>query len=273
MNRPLPHAFGRTGRIAALLAGLALVGMLPGIAVAAAPANDLPADAVAITTSPTSFTLDTTEATVTTDDVGCGRGGFDQATVWYTLSFAATTSVLIDATGSDYLVGVNVFVDVPDSNHIIDCRVGTVPVSAEAGTTYYLMFADVDGDVTNGGQLHVEIGPPPPAMDLTLTVDSVGKVDPKTGQAAITGTVTCTTSAVFANVSVSLRQPIGRFVIHGFGFDSPACGPTPTAWFASIVGDNGKFTGGHATAQVNAFACDPFSCDEAFVNATVRLGR
>lgn len=272
MNRALPRAF-RAGRVAALLTALALVGVLPGVAVAAAPANDLPAGAVAITTSPTSFDLDTTEATVTTDDVGCGAGGLDQATVWYTLSFAANTSVLIDATGSDYFVGVNVFVDVPDRDHIIDCRVGTVPVTAEAGTTYYLMFADIDDDATNGGQLHVEIGPPPPAMDLTLTVDAVGKVNPKTGEAAITGTVTCTTTAEFANVTVNLRQPVGRFVIHGFGFDSPACGPTSTAWFASIVGDNGKFTGGHATAQVDAFACDTFSCDEAFVSATVRLSR
>ena len=55
----------RRARIAALLAGLVLVATAPGMALAAAPANDLPGGAIAITAIPATIDQDTTEATVT----------------------------------------------------------------------------------------------------------------------------------------------------------------------------------------------------------------
>lgn len=266
-----PRTLTRRASLAAMLAGLLLVATAPGMALAAAPGNDLPAGAIAYTALPITIDQDTTEATVSTDDIGCGSGGVDQATVWYTLTLANATSVLVDATDSGYPVGVNIFEGSADANNLVDCVEGAAGFDAAAGTTYYLMFADIDGDATNGGQLHVAIDVAPPAIEITLTVDSSGKVNPKTGEATISGTVTCNHDADFGDVEVSLRQPIGRFTIHGFGFASPGCGPTPTNWFASVVGDNGKFASGRATAQVSAFACDAFSCDDDSVTASVRL--
>ena len=256
---------------AGLIAGILLIGSAPGLVLAAAPANDLPAGAIALTAIPATIDENTTEATVSTDDIGCGSGGLDQATVWYTLTLGDATSVLVDATGSDYAVGVNVFQGSADANNLVTCAGGAAGFDAAAGTTYYLMFADIDGDATNGGQLHVVIDLPPPAIEISLTVDANGKVNPKTGEATISGTITCNHEADFGEVDVSLRQSIGRFTIHGFGFDGPACGPTSTDWFASVAGDNGKFTAGRATADASAFACDAFSCDDAFVTASVRL--
>jgi hypothetical protein len=261
----------RRARLAALVVGMALVGMVPGLALAAAPANDLPAGAIPYTALPITIDQDTTEATVSTDDVGCGAGGQDQATVWYTLTLASATSVLVDATGSDYSVGVNVFEGSANANNLVTCVGGAAVFDAGAGTTYYLMFADIDGDATNGGQLHVSIDVAPPAIEVSLTVDSTGKVNPKTGEATISGTISCNHPADSGDVEVNLHESLGRFTVHGFGFDSPACGPTPTAWFASVLGDNGKFGPGKATADVSAFACDAFTCDDASVAASVRL--
>lgn len=261
----------RRARLAALFVGLVLVGTVPGLALAAAPANDLPAGAIAYTALPITIAQDTTEATVSTDDVGCGAGGLDQATVWYTLTLGAATTVLVDARSSDYEVGVNVFEGSADANNIVTCVGGAAEFDAGAGTTYYVMFADTDGDATNGGQLNVSIDVAPPPIEVSLTVDATGKVNPKTGEATISGTLTCDHPAESSDVEVNLRQPLGQFTIHGFGFDSPGCGPTPTAWFAAIVGDNGKFAPGKATADVSAFACDELTCDDASVTASVRL--
>jgi hypothetical protein len=212
-----------------------------------------------------------THPTVTTDDIGCGAGGTDQATVWYTLTLAAATSILVDATASDYAVGVNIFEGSADADNLVNCVEGAAVFDAAAGTTYFLMFADVDGDATNGGQLHVSIDVAPPPIEVSLTVDPNGKVNPKTGEATISGTISCSRTADFGEVDVNLREPLGRFTIHGFGFDSLACEPTPTQWFASIAGDNGKFGAGKATAEVSAFACDATSCDDDSVVAGVRL--
>jgi hypothetical protein len=258
---------------AALFVGIVLVGTAPGMALAAAPANDLPAGATAVTAIPATISEDTTEATVTTDDIGCGAGGEDQASVWFTLTLASATSVLVDATGSGYSVGVNVFEGSADANNLVTCVGGAAEFDAAAATTYYLMFADIDGDATNGGALDVLIDVAPPPIEVSLTVNANGKVNPKTGEATISGTITCSRTADFGEVDVTLRQPIGRFTVHGFGFAGPACEPTPTDWVASVVGDNGKFGAGKATAEVAAFACDASSCGDASVTASVRLRR
>lgn len=241
------------------------------MALAAAPANDLPAGAVAYAAIPLTIDQDTTEAAVSADDIGCGSGGEDQATVWYTLTLANTTELLADATGSDYDVGVNVFTGSADAGNLVTCVGGAASFTADAGTTYYLMFADIEDDKINGGQLHVVIDVAPPPLEVSLTVDAAGKVNPKTGEATISGSLTCSRTADFGEVDVNLRQAIGRFTIHGSGLAAPTCGPTPTTWWVSVTGDNGRFGPGKAAADVSAFACDATSCGDASVSASVRL--
>jgi len=265
-----PPATRRRQTMTAVIGGIVLVASLPGLALAVAPGNDLPTGAIAKSALPVTIDQDTTEATVSTDDVGCGAGGEDQATVWYTLTLATTTAVLVNANDSDYSVGVNVFEGTADADHLVDCVEGAVGFEASGGTTYYLMFADIDGG-SNGGQLHVEIGLAPPPIEVQLTVDPSAKVNSKTGEATMSGTVTCSHDADFADVEITLREPIGRFTVHGSSFASPSCGPSATAWFASIVGDNGKFGPGRASADVSVFACDAFSCDDDAASVNLRL--
>jgi Family of unknown function (DUF6299) len=256
--------------IAAAGASIAILATQTGLALAAPPSNDLPAGADAITSIPATITQDTTEATVSTDDLGCGVGGTDQATVWYTVTLSAATTIMIDASTSDYVVGINAFSGSGTPGPLIDCAEQTLRLDVEAGTTYYVMFADIDAGA-NGGQLDVTIDVAPPPIQVDLTVDPSGKVNTKTGEATVTGSITCSAATSDVFVDLNLRQSVGRFTIHGFGGAGAECGPTPTAWVATIVGDNGKFGPGKATADVSAFACDPFTCGDAFVSAAVRL--
>jgi hypothetical protein len=258
---------------------LAVVAMMlatllgPATVAAAAPSNDLPAGAIALPdVLPQTIDQDTTEATVTTDDFGCGAGGLDAATVWYTISPTSDVQLFISTEKADYGVGINIFDTTPDAEHLITCFGGAGVVGLQGGNVYYLMFADTDGDATNGGSLLVNLEAAAPPIEIELTVDPKGAIT-KSGEATISGSISCSTSADFADVSASLRQSIGRFTIHGFGSNAVACGPSPATWKVTIVGDNGKFAGGRATVDVSAFACDATSCNEAFVTATVRLGK
>src|SRR5688572_29915068 len=110
-------------RLTAICIAVALDLVLPAGVSAAAPANDLPAGAIVLsTTLPQSFSQDTTEATVTpADDIGCGQGGLDIATVWYTFTPASDVRLLIDASASSYHVGVNVFGTPPTVDNLVNC--------------------------------------------------------------------------------------------------------------------------------------------------------
>jgi hypothetical protein len=240
---------------------------------AAVPGNDLPSGATAFTTLPYTIDQDTTEASVGTDDVGCGAGGLDMATVWYAFTPTDDVRVEIDARASDYLVGVNLFAGSADEASGFDCNNDALAFDTTAGTTYYLLFADVNDDGVNGGALRVEIQVAPPSLNIALIVDPTAKVHPKTGQALITGTVACDRLAEFAEVTVTLRLATGRFTTIGLGAASTECGPTPASWAAIVSGENGRFTAGAATTESSGFACDVVTCSEATDAGSVRLRR
>jgi hypothetical protein len=245
--------------------------LVPGVVRAAPPSNDLPAGAEAITAIPATLDQDTTEATVAPeDDLGCGAGGLDQATVWYTLTLPEAATVIVDAGQSGYGVGVNAFEsDGGVPGRPFACGVAGVVIDAAANSTYFLMFADIDEDAVNGGALHVELALAPPPLEVSLTVNAFGQVS-KLG-ASISGTITCSSAADFSELNVSLTQSVGRITVHGLGFDNPSCGPEPASWTAFVPADNARFSGGFSAANVSAFACNAFSCGDTFAAETVRL--
>jgi hypothetical protein len=261
----------RLALLISILATLAL-GATP-VAAAAHPGNDLPTGATVVLDSlPQSIVQDTSSATVSRkDDVGCGAGGLDQATVWYKFTPSSDKTILVDASASSYAVGTNVFDSVADPNHLIACSGGPVIFDAVAGTTYYLMFADADGDTTNGGTLRATVDVAPPPIAVTLTVDPSARLSNNGATATISGTAACNRTADFSEVDAFLTQTVGRFKIVGSGFAESTCGPTATTWSMDIPGDTGRFSGGSIVAQVSAFACDAFSCGDAFVEVTLRV--
>ena len=111
--------------------------------------------------------------------------------------------------------------------------------------------------------------PPQPRLEIGLTIDPVGSVTPKTGEATVTGTVTCSSPAqVFVDVSASQRA--GRVNILGFGFIEVAC-DGETTWIADLEAFNGRFVGGHVDVEAFAFGFDGQQEDEAEAFAVVRL--
>jgi Family of unknown function (DUF6299) len=260
-------------RLVMLAAVLVLAIGAPAAVSAAAPDNDRPGGAIALGPGlPQQFSQETSDATVTDDDFGCGSGGIDQATVWYSFTPAADGEVLIDATASGYAVGINVFEGTAAPETLFGCFGGSGSVFLQSGTTYYLMFADIDEDGVNGGTLDVLLDLPPPPLEVSLTIDSTGKID-RTGQVTISGTISCSRAADFAEVDLQVSQSVGRLRIHGFAFASAECDTGPTAWTASLMGENGTFAGGKVAVEANAFGCDPFSCAGDFATAPVRLRR
>lgn len=252
----------------ALCLGVMLAAIAAPVA-AAVPANDLPGGAIAIPEPlPQTIAQDTTEATVGADDIGCGTGGIDQATVWYTFTPTSDTFVRVDATASDYGVGVNVFEGAADSANLVNCFEGPGTFMATAGTTYYIMFADVDGDGINGGNLNATLSVAPPPIEVDLAVASVAF--DQAGQATVTGTVTCSEEAT-VTLFASLHQAVGRFAIDGFGeaFDV-TCGPTPTEFSITLFG-NGAFRGGWADLFLEAFAQSEDNDGSAVLETRVRL--
>lgn len=227
-----------------------------------APPNDTFAGAVTIdaSTLPNTQTLDTSAATTDADDAeGNARCGAPatNGSVWY--SFTPTDSGLyaIDMRNSGYSTGAIVVTGTPGHLTTVACGPRAVLFNGVAGTTYSLLFFS-DSPLVTGGNLQFTLEVAPPAPVPTLTVDKTGTFDSKTGQATISGTLSCDRSATFADTFISLRQSVGRVsTVSGWGGNSAGCDPgTPVRWTATILPQNGRFAGGKATADISIEACN-----------------
>ena len=265
-----------TRSITVLLAAVLLLALQALPAVAAPPSNDTIGGATAVSLG-YSAVLDTTEATTDADDVqlnaDCGAPATD-ASVWYSFTAAADGGVVVDVSQSDYSAGVLVGVGTPGSLELVTCGPLTVGFTAEAGTTYYILAIDDQGDGGgNGGTLRISISEAPPPPTVEITVDPIGRVDAQTGVAYLTGTYTCT-NADFIDVFGEARQTIGvRAAVIGFFefFDIGTCDGTVQTWSAAVFPDNGKFAGGKTLTVTFAFACGAFECADGYVEQTVKL--
>jgi hypothetical protein len=264
-----------TRSVTVLLAAALLVALQAAPAAAAPPSNDTFGGAT-VASLGFSETLDTTEATTDADDAQlnatCGAPATD-ASVGYSFTAAADGGVVVDVSQSNYSAGVLVGVGTQGSLETVTCGPGTVGFAATAGTTYYVLAIDDQGDgAGNGGTLQISFNeaPPPPTVDIT--VDPVGRFDSHTGEAFLTGTYTCS-NGDFIEVSGEARQAVGRLVVVGsFGFfDVGTCDGTSHSWSATVVSDNGRFAGGKAMTVTFAFSCGTFECAEGFVEQTVKL--
>jgi hypothetical protein len=279
-------------RVASLgLVGLLVIAVSAPVAANEAPPNDDFDDATAITTLPFSDEVDTREATQAADDPDCFGAG---PTVWYAVTLAEDTFVEVNTFGSDYDTTLSAYVGERGDLEQIACNddaAGTLQsrirfVAPAGETTFVMVGAFASGP---GGDLvlnALETEPFTP-LDIHLEVDPIGRVQPRTGTAWLTGTVTCSAPA-FVDLSAELSQRAGRVIIRGSGFDFFECdGETP--FELEIPGETGLFTGGRAHASVDAFGCqdlffndepEPFNdgfddnfdeCDFDFVDQDVRL--
>ncbi len=245
---------------------------------AAAPSNDTHAGSVAVSSFPFTASLDTTEATTDADDAeantaDCGAPATD-ASVWYSVTTASDTDLVVDVASSDYSAGVIVATGSPGSFALVTCGPGGVAFTALAGETYSILAFDdqLDGG-GNGGMLNITVDllPPPPTID-ELTIDGVAHFT-KAGSAIVSGTIVCNGQADFSFLDVQLRQRVGRVYINGFGEAGFPCDGSTYHWSVEVFSDNGLFKGGKAATVSVAFACGPFFCGDGFAEARIQLKR
>jgi hypothetical protein len=257
-----------------ILAAVTIVSLLLAMsattALAAPPANDDFASRTVIGSLPFTDTVDATEATADpTDPIGCG--GPDVPTVWYEFTPSADIRVAATMEASEFPAGINVWVGDPaDPANLlfVDCGLPGIAWDAFAGETYFLMVTPpIAGDPIGTLVITAEEAPPP--IELGLTIDPTGSVRPKTGTVEIRGTLTCS-APTFAGVDVFVEQRNGRALIQGGGFTEVECDGT-TPFSVTVTGFNGLFTGGKATVQASAIACDEFGCSFADAFANVKL--
>lgn len=264
----------------ALMAAIVFFAMGASTALADPPANDDIDNATLIVGLPFFDAIDTSEATTADDDPDCvGQG----PTVWY--AFTPIEDIRIEANtfDSNYDTTLAVYVDTPEGLVELACNDdagGTfqsrVRFDALAEETYFFMvgaFASGPGGML---QFSVDETSAPLPLAIDLSIDPLGQFIPRTGEAVVSGILTCSKLA-FAHVFIELTQGAGRrFTVPGFGGSDFEC-DGETAWSATIISDFGFFAGGPAKVAAFASAFDPddfeFAFDEAFASVRLRGGR
>jgi hypothetical protein len=244
---------------------------------AASPGNDAYGGRTVIEGLPFGETIDTTEATTDALDaeanLECGAPATD-ASVWYELTPENDGEIVIDATASDYSVGILVLTGSPGTFSAVACVAGSLGVTTTAGETLTILVFDYD-DVGNGGNLVLSMDALPPPPSLELTIDRDGTVNQRTGIATVHGTITCTGGSEYGKYFIEgqLTQAVGRFRIHSDnGSGTFTCTGTAEAWSFELVGLDGRLGGGKATVSVFAAACT-FSCSTVVVDRVITLKR
>ena len=253
-------------------------GVQPDVSIQAAPANDDIANATDVTAIPFTDAISTTDATTDPDDPFCVSDERER-TVWYEYTPAEDLRITANTAGSDYDTGLSLYTGAPGALSQLDCNddaggtlQSSVTFDAQAGTTYFFMVEAYPG--TGGGNLVfnvLEALPPPPPLEIGLTIDPTGRVQPSTGVATISGTVTCS-QPVSMEVFGELRQRLGRSLLRG-SFDAVVDCDGGTTWRADVHLDNGLFVAGRAEVSALAEAEDPGTGDFviARASAAVRL--
>lgn len=261
----------------ALIAATILL-LATALTASAAVSNDTPSDAIPVTLGET-YTQGTTGAeTEPLDDQlndECGAS-FVLGSVWYTYESDGSedAGILIDASSSDYSVGLMVFEGDPTAGgELVSCGPLMSANPTTEGETYYIMAFTDNDDSAPGGSLSLTVGPVPPAPALSITVDPRATAD-KTGGVRLTGTYTCTGDAEWSELFGDLTQRVGRVkIVGGFSLSDLSCDGETHPWDAYATSSNGYFAGGKAATLTFAYACGALSCGDGYVEQTIQLSR
>ena len=221
-----------------------------GAAAKLRPANDDFNDALVISALPFIDRVSTVDARTSHDDPPspeqCWSGSITGGqTVWYQFTPSENLRINVSTSGSDYDTNIFVFTGTRGNLTLVECN--PIPHSmtfdAVAGETYFFLVASGEA---SGGKLvfTVQLG-----VEVGVTIDPVGTVNPSTGVVIITGTVTCSRPAFF-ELGAGVQQRDVQ-ASHGSLFAAGQCsGVSP--WQGEVQGENGRFVPG--TAEVSAGA-------------------
>ncbi|HET7432648.1 MAG TPA: DUF6299 family protein [Nocardioides sp.] len=252
--------------------GVALVPLAAGAASAAPPSNDEATGAIAINVGD-DVQQDTTQATTNAGDdalnANCGAPA-TEASVWYVYTPSTKTKSVLDATASDYSVGLMVFDGTPTADSLVTCGPGEVGLRARAGHTYYIMaFSDTAGVI--GGNLDLAMkNAPTPHAHVTVAKRGVA-YHGGAGAAKIHGTYSCTHNDSFSFIDARLEQRAGRLKIRSEGGTHARCDGQRHRWSTRLVSPVGTYAAGHARATVKIIVCGFIQCARDKVERRVHL--
>jgi hypothetical protein len=247
-------------------------GALHSVSALAVPTNDDFDNATVVATLPFADTVNTSEATVASDDPlndeTCGFGSIGGHTVWY--QFTATEDMTINLSTSGSNFDPNVFVYTGTRGNLTRVTCNFIETSttfdALAGETYFILVGPSGEEA--GGTLVLEVAP---GLEVGVTIDPIGRVSPSTGVVLISGTVTCSQPAFFElGAAVQQRK---AFASQGSLGTSGDCDGV-TRWEGEVVAEEGRFLGGPAEVSAGALFTANGTSEEVHggpVSATVRL--
>jgi hypothetical protein len=248
---------------------------------AAPPSNDDFNAATVISAFPFADTVNTTEATAAPDDPvpsGSCALGDAVATVWYSLTPASDMRIRIDTSGSDYFAVVAAYTGSRGALAEIGCGGGSnlLTLDVAAGVMYSFMVFPLPGTLPGTLSFSAqEIVP----VSAAVTINPTGLVNPKTGVATVSGTITCSGLEAMTLDGMpgpgTLQQVFAHRVIISGTFNPPvtACTGAAIGWSSTLTGTNGLFGPGSAQAFATIQACSSitFECAIASTNAAIRL--
>jgi hypothetical protein len=232
----------------------------------AAPPNDDLADATEIPDLPFSDSVNTVDATMEDDDPDCYGNG---PTVWYSYTATTTDFIMANTFGSSYDTTLSVYEngDQVRCNDDAGSLQSRVLFEAQEGVTYDIMVGSFANGLGGDLQFNMDVAQP---LEIEVTLDPSGKVNNKTGEATISGTVFCSYPTL-VTLYGGIQEKVNHFLLHG-GFDSQVYCMGETAWSTELSAENGIFKGGKASADVTAYSYDDFFYDEDQVAQTIKLG-
>jgi hypothetical protein len=202
-------------------------------ALAATPDTGL-ADGQTITVTGTGFSADAGIAMVECEPGATGPDGCDLQTLLedqsdgsgdFTTPYSVTRVISIPSATN------------PDVTTSLDC----------ATQACFLGAADIS-DYSVSAFTPLSFNPKLPLL-LTGTLDHAGTVRPRSGIAAISGTVTCA-SPTTVDVEVDLTQYYKRFVFFNYADSIVQCTTSPTDWTVDVPPGNGLYGVGRSMAEV-----------------------
>lgn len=235
-----------------------------------APPNDDFNHATVIPSVPFTTSEDVSSATVAFDDPFCINRN---QTVWFAFTPAQNMRLQANTLGSSYDTTLSVYTGTRGALSQVGCNddssgtlQSTVPFDAVAGVTYYFEVSSFSS--VSPANLVFNLVPALPPLVITPSVTQFGSVDPTTGTATISGSISCTKPA-FVTLSGQLKQTHGNTPITGFfSVFVPCDGITPwnTTIQPALTLFHGRsvalFTGGKADVSATATAFD-FDSGEA----------
>jgi hypothetical protein len=248
----VPRGSRKLARFVLFSLVLTVVTTVPSLPVLAAPANDEFESATPVTALPFEDETNTRDATTAVDDPPppCGSGN-PARSVWYAFTATEDARIQADTRGSNYDTILSVWTGARGSLQNEACNDDAIGVTSaaffdvSAGQTYYLMVSSYSGP---GGSLRLAVGPAPEDLALQASVEDKAWVNAISGQATVTGEVTCTEPADVV-VQLVLTQRRDEGVRRGFGSTQLHCEGTER-WLLQV---GGSFRKGDAGVDALAY--------------------